>query len=188
MEEYNSLYNKEKTFVENLHDCLKLHHYVKGKHYIEIDCGEYICICPFCYGILGRFRGFFKHCVCCNEDFFKKYFNEEFYKYGNLKAFFFKKDFKFRYSDRYGYKVDDKYWEFTCWLYVRTRHGEIERIWYDDNYINNFFYFFHDSSNRTNSSEIMKNVSYIIENYYHDICSVFKNSKRYKELWSTKKI
>ena len=60
---YNETYNREKTFVENLHDFLKLNKLVEGKHYLEIDCEDYIAFCPFIYEIFGSFVGSFNHCV-----------------------------------------------------------------------------------------------------------------------------
>ena len=92
IETYNASYNNNKTFVENLHDFLKLNKLVKGRHYLEIDCGEYIAFCPFVYEILGSFRGFFPHCVTRERHYFDNYFKHDFYEYHNLKVFFLKKE------------------------------------------------------------------------------------------------
>ena len=170
---YNSLYCKEKTFIENLHDCLKLHRYVKGVHYIEIDCGEYICICPFNYNILGRFRGFFNHCVCTNQTHFDGYFKHEFYERRNLKAFFFKK------TATHESVKKDSLWEFTCWIYVDTFSKKPE---YNDIYLNDMFYFLHNSWNQTNQMVEIKKITPIIAKNYSNIVDTFRNSKKYKEL------
>ena len=175
VKEYNEYYNEEKTFVENLHDFLKSNKFVNDKHYIEIDCGDYIAFCPFIYEILGSFRGFFRHCVANQKIYFDRYFELEFYGRHNLKVFFIKKDSFF--------KKDDKYREFTCWLDTNSvprfsfnkKRKKIKEP-------NRLFYLFHDSNNDCSNPETLNYAKPIIEKNYDKIMDAFINSKIYSKL------
>ncbi len=165
---YNEFYNREKTFVENLHDFLKLNKLVEGEHYLEIDCGDYIAFCPFIYEIFGSFRGFFQHCVTMQRRYFDNYFDTQFYKYHNLKVFFLKKDSFFKRSD--------KYHEFTCWLKSQSCYDS--RITKHEDKV---FYNFHDCDNRC-GSPYLEYEAPIIEKNYEKIMNVFINSEVYSKL------
>jgi len=175
-------YNYSMSFVNNLHEFLKYNNYFNGVHYIEIDCGDYICFCPFHFKILANFRGCFSHCITISETAFNNYFKVEFYERKNLKAFFIRKN---------AFPSDfckEDLAEFTCWIYVESKPDK-NKPFYREGYNNNYFYFLHDSHNHTFfdlSSHKKKNDLFFVEEqiskYYNEIIKTFKNSKKYKEL------
>lgn len=171
---YNDLYESKKSFVENLHDCLKLRAYKFNEDYIELDLGEYIAFCPFKFEILYNFRGFFRHCVTRNKSLWDSYFNSNYYGYGDLKTFFFKKDAT---TESIG---KDRLWEFTCWINVRQTSLHMKnniKMWMGGNN----FYLCHDANNSC-TNEVIEYCTKIIENNYDKIVKCFMNTRRYKIL------
>lgn len=168
---YWDLCDKNKTFVDNLHDYLNLRKYRDGKDYIEVDLGEYIAFCPFNYYILADFLpGILRHCVTISLYQWNAYFRTHFYKYGNLKTFFFKKS-----SKPYKYPFEDKYWEFTCWLDVTTSYT------YKHKCDGKKFALLHDCNNYT-IEETYNYANTIIENNYDKIITKYINTNVYKTL------
>ena len=168
-------FDSNRTFVENLHDCIKENKYVYGKDYIEIDLGEYLAFCPFNFYILKAFPGFFLHCVTIERTHWKNYFDSYFYGLGDLKTFFFKK------STLITTMKNDPMWEFTCWLNVRqcriTQHTKPDfSPGRGDN-----FHDFHDRENCMRS-EYLYTAKPIIENNYDKIVRCFMDTDIYKSL------
>ena len=165
--------NYDKTFVENLHDCIKENGYKFGRDYIEVDLGEYIAFCPFNFSILYSFRGCFPHCVTFAKEHWDNYFKKFFFGWGDLKTFFFKKSTFLR------EKEDDPMWEFTCWISVRQCRVMNGRYSYDKKNYN--FYLFHDSFNMI-ETKYQDKARPIIEDNYDKIVRCFMDSYMYKHL------
>lgn len=169
---YIKHYDVNKTFVENLHDCIKLNGLVYDKDYIEIDLGEYIAFCPFVFDILGSFPSFFSHCVTMQKRYFKQYFDVCFYSRHDLKVFFFKKSTKLiKSSYSYdSYETKDLLWEFTCWISMSKYGGEK-------------FYHFHDYLNYQNNSKLdTSSLKEIINTNYEKIKNEFLKTKKYETI------
>ncbi len=169
-------FDDNKTFVENLHDCIKENNYKFGKDYIEVDLGEYIAFCPFNFYILNSFRGFFYHCVTLEEKMWNDYFETSFFWWGDLKAFFFKK------STLRKEMLSDDMWEFTCWISVRQcRMGQNKHSVTSD--LGDNFYLFHDHRNRMQCNAMSRE---LIEKNYDKIVKCFMDSYTYKHLKPSK--
>lgn len=176
MNTYNQYYDRNKTFVENLHDSIKLRNYKFGKDYIEVDLGEYIAFCPFKFEILAAFDKFFYHCVTIQRHMWDGYFKENFYGWGDLKTFYFKKSSMI--TSRVDYEKD-KMWEFTCWLNVRR--CRITQHTFKDEYTGDNYYLFHDSANY-HYEDTTELAIPIIEASYDKVIECFMNSEVYKNL------
>lgn len=170
-------YNPNKTFVDNLHDYILFNNYISGKDYIEIDLGEYIAFCPFKYEILAHFGDLFHHCVTTFKYHWDDYFKNNFYNWGDLKTFFFRKTDKVNNGD---YAYDNIMWEFTCWINIR-RCNLLQRSKHYNDIDGDNFYLFHNACNHYDE-ETINIAKPIIENNYDKIVECFINSEAYKKL------
>ena len=173
IEDYN--YDRNKTAVENLHDYIKLNNFVKDRHYLEIDCDDYIAICPFVFELLKHSGIFMPHCVTRSREYFDEYFKSNFYGLHNLKVFFIKKDFLNNNGGTDPSKIVDK--EFTCWLKTKEGLHPVNGHLYP--YEKEPFYYFHGI---VNSSYGLEETKLIIEKYYDRIMGEFMTSKIFKRL------
>ena len=170
-------YNPNKTFVDNLHDYILSKEYKFGKDYIELDLGEYIAFCPFKYEILAHFGELFHHCVTTFKHHWDDYFRNNFYNWGDLKTFFFRKTDKVNNGD---YAYNNMMWEFTCWINIR-RCSLLQRSEYFRHIDGDNFYLFHDATN-SNDKTTMNIARPIIEVNYNKIVECFINNEVYKKL------